>query len=56
MKIYFAATDEKRKELAKQIKSLTCLGKVLYEQKDLDNWVKDENKKKEEKEKANQKK
>ena len=55
-KIYFAATDEQRKELAKQIKSLTCLGKVLYEQKDLDNWVKDENKKKEEKEKANQKK
>ena len=60
-KIYFAATDEQRKELAKQIKSLTCLGKVLYEQKDLDNWVKDEKKKKEEKEKtekekANQKK
>ena len=55
-KIYFAATDEQRKELAKQIKSLTCLGKVLYEQKDLDNWVKDENKKKEEKEKASQKK
>ena len=55
-KIYFAATDEQRKELAKQIKSLTCLGKVLYEQKDLDNWVKDENKKKEEKEKAKQKK
>ena len=55
-KKYLAATDEQRKELAKQIKSLTCLGKVLYEQKDLDNWVKDEKKKKEEKEKANQKK
>ena len=55
-KKYLAATDAQRKEIAKQIKSLTCLGKVLYEQKDLDNWVKDEKKKKEEKEKANQKK
>ena len=55
-KIYFAATDEQRKELAKQIKGLTCLGKVLYEQKDLDNWVKDEKKRTEEKAKREKEK
>ena len=45
-KLYLAADDAQRKDIADMLKKLTCQGKALYTQKDIDNWVKQAEKEK----------